>query len=288
MRPRQAKSGSLASNKEAELVQDDELVRFEARGAAPLPASNRHGYVENEDAQIWYASYGSGPIVILLHGGLGNSRNWGYQIPALVEQGYEVIVIDSRGHGRSTRDDRPYSYELMASDVLAVMDALVIERAALVGWSDGACTALILSDFHPSRVDGVVFFACNMDPSGTKPFEPRPIIDRCLSRHRKDYADLSPTPNDFDEFFQAVGKMQRTQPNYSSKDLARINVPVLVLYAELDEFIRYEHAKYLAETIPRSSLQLLQGVSHFAPVQRPEQFGAAILAFLRKNVDCPQ
>src|SRR5512133_2148828 len=98
---------------------DDDLSRFEAEGAAPLPDTNDQDYVENEDARIWYATYGSGSPVILLHGGLGNSRNWGYQVPALVRNGYRAVVIDSRGHGRSTRDARSYTYELMASDVLA-------------------------------------------------------------------------------------------------------------------------------------------------------------------------
>lgn len=269
---------------QAEPVQDDELVRFEAFGPTPLPVSDREGHVEKEGAQIWYASYGSGPAVILLHGGLGNARNWGDQVPALRNHGYNVVVIDSRGHGRSTRDERPYSYELMSSDVLAVMNALRIESAALAGWSDGACTALILAHRHPSRIDGVVYFACNMDPSGVKPFEPTPIIDRCLSRHRKDYAELSTTPNSFEDVMEAVGQMQRTQPNYSSDDLAGISVPVLVLHAESDEFIKYEHAKYLAETIPHASLQLLPGVSHFAPVQRPDRFNGAVLAFLGKVV----
>jgi pimeloyl-ACP methyl ester carboxylesterase len=87
--------------------------------------------------------------VILLHGGLGHSGNWGYQVPALVESGYRAVLIDSRGHGRSTRDALPFSYELMASDVLAVIDRLHLERAALVGWSDGACTALILAAKAP-------------------------------------------------------------------------------------------------------------------------------------------
>src|SRR6266508_734762 len=123
---------------------DDDLIRFEAEGAAPLPETNDQGYAEHDRARIWYATYGSGDAVILLHGGLGNSGNWGYQVPALVEKGYRTIVIDSRGHGRSTRDERPYSYELMASDVSAVMDSLNLENPALVGWSDGACTALIL------------------------------------------------------------------------------------------------------------------------------------------------
>src|SRR5215208_3006346 len=124
---------------------DDDLSKFEADGAAPLPATHDQGAVETDGARIWYASFGSGPPVILLHGGLGHSGNWGYQVPALVESGYRAVTIDSRGHGRSTRNTRPYTYEQMASDVSAVMDTLDLEKAVLVGWSDGACTALILA-----------------------------------------------------------------------------------------------------------------------------------------------
>src|SRR5512140_548839 len=108
-------------------INDDDLIRFEAEGAAPLPVSTEQGYVDNDGARIWYAAYGSGAPVILLHGGLGNSGNWGYQVPVLVKAGYRAIVIDSRGHGRSTWDGRPFSYDLMAGDVLAVMDTLQID-----------------------------------------------------------------------------------------------------------------------------------------------------------------
>ncbi|MGO8448202.1 alpha/beta fold hydrolase, partial [Rhizobium ruizarguesonis] len=80
------------------------------------------------------------------------------------------VLIDSRGYGRSTRDASPYSYEWMASDVLAVMDALHVEKVAIVGWSDGACIDLILAMTAPSRGEGVFFFACNMDPSGMLEF----------------------------------------------------------------------------------------------------------------------
>jgi pimeloyl-ACP methyl ester carboxylesterase len=124
---------------------DDDLTRFEAEGATPLPAASEEAYVQNDGARIWYATYGSGAPVVLLHGGLGHSGNWGYQLPALVDAGYRGVLIDSRGHGHSTRDARPYSYELMASDVLGVMDSLGLQQAALVGWSDGACTALIVA-----------------------------------------------------------------------------------------------------------------------------------------------
>ena len=259
---------------------DDELIRFEAEGAAPLPETIDQGRLEHDDARIWYASYGLGPPVILLHGGLGHSGNWGYQVPALIDSGHRTIVIDSRGHGRSTRDERPYSYELMASDVLAVMDHLQLEKAALVGWSDGACTALVLADSRPSRVAGVFFFACNMDPSGTKEIEFTPPLQRCFNRHVKDYGQLSSTPDKFHEFSEAVGLMQRTQPNYSAQDLGQISVPVAIVQSEFDEFIKPEHAEYLARSIPNAEYIFLPGVSHFAPLQRPDQFNHAVLNFL--------
>ena len=263
-------------------VYDDELRKFEAEGAAPLPATHDQGYVEHDAARIWYATYGAGSPVILLHGGLGHSGNWGYQVPALVKSGYRAVLIDSRGHGRSTRDGRPFSYELMASDVLAVMEALQLQKAALVGWSDGACTALILAAKAPSRVAGVFFFGCNVDPSGVQPLEASPTLNRCFNRHRKDYAQFSATPEQFKAFVEAVTLMQRTQPNYSAQDLAQIRVPILVVQSERDEFIKPEHAAYLARAIPKAQLLVLKGVSHFAPLQRPEQFNAAVLAFLSK------
>lgn len=262
--------------------QDDDLDRFEAEGAAPLPSTGAAGHVDHDGISLWYASYGDGVPVILLHGGLGNSGNWGYQVPALVEAGHRVIVMDSRGHGRSTRDMRPYTYELMASDVLAVMDRLKIGKAAIAGWSDGACTGMILGRTHPERVSGVFFFACNMDPSGTKEFVLTPIVERCFSRHTKDYAALSATPDEFDAFVEAVSLMQRTEPNYTIDDLADINVPVAIVHSEHDEFIKRAHADHLVRHIPGAELVLLPGVSHFAPLQRPAQFNAALLAFLAR------
>jgi pimeloyl-ACP methyl ester carboxylesterase len=261
---------------------DDELRKFEAQGAAPLPVTNDQGYVEHEGARIWYATYGSGSPVILLHGGLGHGGNWGYQVPALVRSGYRAVLIDSRGHGRSTREARPFSYELMASDVLAVMDALHLEKAGLVGWSDGACTALVLASKAPTRTAGVFFFACNMDPGGVKPIEASPTLNRCFARHAKDYAQLSATPESFKDLVEAVTVMQQTQPNYSVHDLAKISVPVVIAQSEHDEFIKREHAEYLAQAIPDAEFLVLKNVSHFAPLQRPGQFNTAILGFVGK------
>ncbi|MBD2869105.1 alpha/beta fold hydrolase [Paenibacillus arenilitoris] len=262
---------------------DDDLYKFEAEGAAPLPDKMDQGWLERDGARIWYATYGSGPAVILLHGGLGHSGNWGYQVPSLVRSGYRAVLVDSRGHGRSTRDERPFKYERMACDVLAVMDALRLEKAGLVGWSDGAVIAMILAMQAPSRVAGVFYFGCNMDPSGAKEMkEITPILDRCLRRHAKDYAQLSATPDQFEAFSDAVSLMMQTEPNYSASDLARIGVPVAIVHSEHDEFIKREHAEYLARSIPNAEFVNLYGVSHFAPLQRPELFNDPMLAFLRK------
>ena len=260
---------------------DDDLTRFDSQGALPLPETQQTGYVEHDGARIWYSSCGSGIPLILLHGGLGHSGNFGWQIPALVKHGYRAVLIDSRGHGHSTRDARPYTYLQMAADVRAVMDNLHIQRAALAGWSDGACTALILAHQTPERVTGVFFFACNMDPSGAKVIqEYGPTLQHCISRHKKDYAQLSPTPDDFQSFSDAVGRMQRTQPDYSAADLACINLPVAIVHSQHDEFILREHAEYLARSLPAAQFIDLPEVSHFAPLQRPDLFNSALLTFL--------
>jgi pimeloyl-ACP methyl ester carboxylesterase len=261
---------------------DDDLKDFADRGLK-LPQHGTEGQIEHDGARIWHASYGTGTPVILLHGGLGHSGNWGKQIPALVEAGYRPVVIDSRGHGRSTRDERPFSYELMAGDVRAVMDALGLAKAAFIGWSDGACTSLVLASQAPERVAGVFFFACNMDPSGTKALdESNPLLGRCFSRHKQDYAALSPTPDRFDALLAGLGDMQRTQPNYRAADLAAIRVPVWSVIGEHDEFIKREHAEYIARSIEGAAFHLLRGVSHFAPLQQPAQFNADLLDFLSR------
>ena len=76
--------------------------------------------------------------------------------------------------------------------------------------------------------------------------------------------------------------MQSAQPDFSTNDLAQINVPVRIVQSEHDEFIKQEHAEYLALNIPNAQLFNLQGVSHFAPLQRPEKFNSLIFEFLRE------
>jgi len=261
---------------------DDDLSRFEAQGGMPLPPSEDQGFVECDGARIWYSAYGSGAPVVLLHGGQGHGGNFGAQVPALVDAGYRAILIDSRGHGRSTRDERPYSYDLMAEDTLAVMDALGVDRAAFIGWSDGAVISLAIGMRAPERTAGVFFFACNVNDAGTKEFVYTEILGRCMARHIKDYAELSSTPDDFKGFADAVQLMQSTQPNYSDEQLAAVTVPFLSVLGRNDEFIKVEHAEYLARVIPNAKLLILEDVTHFAPIQRPALFNSAVLGFLKE------
>jgi hypothetical protein len=66
---------------------DDDLLKFEAEGAAPLPPADAEGHIDYAGARIWYSTVGSGPAVVLLHGALGNSADWGYQVRSVVDAG---------------------------------------------------------------------------------------------------------------------------------------------------------------------------------------------------------
>lgn len=117
---------------------------------------------------IYYEVFGEGQPVLLLHGGLANSHHFVNIIPDLTAAGYQVIAMDSRGHGRSSFDDTPISYSVMAKDVLGLMDHLGIDKADLVGWSDGAIIGLEIALTEPERLNKVVAYGANYDPTGVR------------------------------------------------------------------------------------------------------------------------
>ena len=268
---------------------DPELEYFVSQGAELNDLlkikPNKTGYINNKGAKIWYSTYGKGFPVILLHGGRGQSGNWIYQVPALIKADFLVILIDSRGHGHSTRDKQPYTYELMASDVIEVIEYLHLDKVSAVGWSDGAIISMILAMQIPDRIAGVFSFGVNMDPSGVKDIQEETItLQRCFKKIEMDYKSLSTTPDDYNDFKQAIHIMQQTEPNYTPDQLKTIKTPVLIVLGEFDEFIKKEHNEYLVKTIPTARLLILSGVSHFAPLQKPDYFNKHLLEFLEQMV----
>jgi pimeloyl-ACP methyl ester carboxylesterase len=249
---------------------------------APLPAFDLEGRVSRDGASIWFATFGSGPPVILLHGGDASSDIWGDQVPALLADGRRVIVIDSRGHGRSTLGAGRLGYERMESDVIAVMDALDLDHADVVGWSDGAIIGLIMAMKHPQRVRHVFAFGANMDLHGFNPLGAlAPILPKVQAALSADYAKISPTPGGYAALSREVLAMQMREPNYAPRDLAAIDGPAIAIVdGAHEEFILRQHTEYLARTIPGAKLIILSDVSHFAPVQAPDIFNAAMIGFL--------
>ena len=246
-----------------------------------LPQAAQRGYAPVNGIKLWYATFGRGEPVILLHGGVANANYWGNQVRALQSR-YRVIVMDSRGHGRSTRDDKPYGYDLMASDVIGLMDFLKIPKAAVVGWSDGAIIGLDIALTHPERVTKLFAFAANSDPSGVADIAQSPVFNAFIARAEKEYEKLSPTPTEYKTFLAQIEKMWETQPNWTAADLHRIAVPVWIVDADHDEAIKRENTEFMAREIPNAGLLLQPEVSHFSFIQDPAQFTGDVLHFLQQ------
>ncbi|MEO6800060.1 MAG: alpha/beta hydrolase [Rhodanobacter sp.] len=246
----------------------------------PAVAMARHDHVEVHGASLYYAITGNGSPVLLLHGSLGSSDDWGYQVRALAAH-HTVIVMDSRGQGRSTRDARPFSYDLMADDVVALLDKLAIARIDVVGWSDGANIGLDLAIRHPGRIAKLFAFGANTSVAGMSGDpEKQPIFPLVMTRMSANYASLSPTPKAFDAVATQMSVMWATEPNWSDAQLGTIKSPVWIVDGDHEEFIKREHTEHIAATIPGAGLLILPKVSHFAPLQAPALFNAAVLQFL--------
>lgn len=255
--------------------------KWEALPPTPAPiATDRGGEIAANGIKIHYAIYGQGSPVVFLHGGLANTDYWGNQVPAVAAR-HTVILIDSRGHGRSTRDNRPYGYDLMADDVVAVLDALKIPKADIVGWSDGAILGIDLALRHKDRVGKVFAFAANTVTSGVKEgVEKNPTFAAYIERAGHEYEAHSSTPKEYNAFVDQISKMWAEQPNWTDEQLKSIETPILIVDGDHDEAIKREHTEYIAATIPHAGLLILPNVSHFAFLQDPALFNFTVLHFL--------
>lgn len=249
---------------------------------AAMPKADESGLAPVNDIQMHYEIYnaaGSDPV-LLLHGGLGSTLNWGSQLPALTGK-HKVIALDSRGHGRSTRSAQPFGYDLMASDVLAMMDHLKLDKVSIVGWSDGGIIGLVLAMQHPERVAKLFAYGANYNVSGVNPaVETNEVFGTAIGMAMENYQKLSPTPGDFDNFLKQISGMWFSQPDFKPEQLGAIKVPTVIADGQYEEAILPAHTVELAKLIPGSKLVIIPNVSHMGMWQDPSAFNKEMTAFL--------
>jgi pimeloyl-ACP methyl ester carboxylesterase len=245
-----------------------------------MPRAAETGMAKVNGIEMYYAVYGAGDPVLLIHGGLGHADLWGFQVAELAKT-HKVIVADSRGHGRSTRDAQPYGYDLMASDYLALLDHVKIDRTALVGWSDGGIIGIAIALKNPERLSKLFAHAANVTVDGVDPaVANNKTFGLYIERMGKDYARLSKTPAEYNNFVEQISKMWASEPAWTKEQLAAIKVPTAVVLGDRDEAITRAHTDYMASVIPGAKLVILKDASHFAMLQDPAGYTAAVLEFI--------
>jgi pimeloyl-ACP methyl ester carboxylesterase len=251
--------------------------------APAMPVSKVAGYAPVNGIHMYYAVYGAGDPVLLIHGGLGHADIWANQVRDLMKD-HTVIVADSRGHGRSSRTADAYSYDLMASDYVALLDYLKVDKVALVGWSDGGIIGLDIAMKHPERLSKLFAHAANVTVDGVDPkvMESK-TFNAYITRMGEDYQQMSKTPGEFDAFVEQISQMWASQPNWSDAELAKIAVPTAVVLGDHDEAITRAHTEHMAQVIPGAKLVILPDASHFAMLQDPKGYNKAVRDFLAAN-----
>jgi pimeloyl-ACP methyl ester carboxylesterase len=251
-----------------------------------LPAGTVGHRAMINGALLWYAEWGmrnKGVPVLLIPGGTLNSNYFGYLIPVLLKHGYRVIAMDSRGQGRSGHGTGPITYHGMANDVLKLLDLLHIRQVSLVGWSDGGIIGLDLAINHPERLRRLFAFGANSTPAGVYPNAGEaPVVLAFEARAKEEYRRLSPTPHDWKSVHAVLNRMWLSEPRFAAEQLRSIRVPTTIADGAYEEIIKPEDTRYLAATIPNAKLAILPNVSHFAILQDPPVFNAAVLQFLRQ------
>lgn len=250
-----------------------------------LPVPARQGRVAVDGATIWYGEYGignRGTPVLLLHGGLANSNYFGLLVPALVRSGYRVIVMDSRGHGRSSPSSRPYSYALMARDVIGLLDHLGQRQVDVVGWSDGGIVGLELGLNAPSRIRRLYAFGTNASLDGLRPeYDKKPVFARYIDRSATESLAQGRSTAQHTAFLGEISRMWASEPAFTPAQLDRISIPVTMALGQHDEAIARDHVVKVDAALANSVIEIMPNVSHVAMIQQPAQFNASVIAFLR-------
>ncbi len=224
------------------------------------------------DIKHFYIEKGTGEPLILLHGNGADSGYFRGQIDAFAGR-YHVYAVDTRGHGRTPRGGMPFTIRQFAEDLLGFMDEHQIEKAHLLGFSDGANIAMVFAVRHPGRVDRLILNGANLNSSGVKrriqiPIELGYRIAKCFSG-KSDEARRNA---------EMLGLMVN-EPNVAPTELAGIRAKTLVIAGTRD-MIKEAHTRLIAESIPDARLVFVKG-NHFIANRNPAEFNRAVLDFLQ-------
>ncbi len=213
---------------------------------------------------------GAGVPLLLLHGNGEDGTYFVHQMDAFAQH-YRVIAVDTRGHGKSPRGTASFTIRQFAEDLLDFMDALHLEKAHILGFSDGGNIALTFALRYPERVDRLILNGANLNPAGVKASVQIPIVVgfHIASLFRNEKAR---------QHAALLGLMVK-EPNFSPADLAKLTVPTLVI-AGTKDMIQEKHTRLIADSIPNARLVLLSG-DHFVANKNPEAFNRAVLVFLQ-------
>lgn len=222
---------------------------------------------------LYYETYGAGKPLVLLHGNGGSIRSSRNKIEYFKKY-FQVIAIDSRGHGK-TQDPSPHlSYVQMAKDVAALLDSLHIDSVYVSGQSDGGILGLLLAINHPKKVSKVVTFGANMFPGKKAIYDG---IDKLVM-------DTLRTTKNFQT--RRLFELLAEQPNITEKDLQKVSCPFLLISGDRD-VIRLEHSITMFNNIRKSNLFIMPGATHFGSYEKPELFNAVVMDFFNKPFTMP-
>lgn len=240
-------------------------------------------YIELGEVRTWYDERGGGDPVVLLHpGGAGvDARAWAPNLDA-VAAAFRAFTPERRGHGRTPDVEGPLTFELMAQDTIAFLEAVIGGPAHLVGYSDGAIVALLVALYRPELVRKLVFIAGVFHHEGWAPgvidgdAPPPEFLERL-------YAEISPDgPEHYPVIVEKLARMHAHEPTLTMSDLGRIEARTLVMVGDDDE-VTLEHALALYRGLSDGELAVIPGTSHGLLVEKPALCNGLIVDFLTSD-----
>ena len=223
------------------------------------------------DIQLHYIEQGQGAPLMLLHGNGENISYFEYQIP-FFSKNYRVIAIDTRGHGQSPRGNKPFTIEQFAEDLHDFMDEKNIEKAILLGFSDGGNIALEFALKYPERINRMIVDGANLFPSGV-----RPLYQWLIEIGYRIAKLFSKKSEEASRNAEMLGLMVN-DPHIEPTELAKLTIPILVI-AGTKDMIKESHTKLIYKSLPNAKLVFIEG-DHFIAHRRPDDFNAAVEKFL--------